>query len=156
MPNWCEGYLRVRGPVNNIRKFFENAFEIVTNESRDINDLISLMPYDNEFEVYVEDIVWLKHTRRGFVEACNTYVHPNNDGVGCAVISYKQAWAADAEQLLEVAKEFEVDLRFFGGEQGMCFTQTIEIVDGEITVNEAKEYSGDSWDWESPVPKWGG
>lgn len=40
----------------------------------------------------------------------------------------------------------DVDLHIFGFEMGMEYTQEVEIIDGEITINEETTYNDYAWD----------
>ena len=61
-------------------------------------------------------------------------------------LPFKQAWAIRANDLLNVCKEFNVDMKIQGFEMGQQFSQIVEIVDGEILQDEEIEY--DDWDWD--------
>lgn len=52
------------------------------------------------------------------------------------------------------SKKYNVDIKIFVFEQGLQFTQEIEIVEGEITKNETRKY--DDYQWDVPFSKLGG
>lgn len=160
MPNWCEGYLRIRGSINHLEKFFKNAFDLPQGETRTIEELIETHFYKDrrykEFFVEINGDVWFKDSQRGFVEAGSDNVtYSNKTGeLHVIVLRFRQAWGCSPDYFVDISKKYNVDFRFFGGEQGMEFTQEFEIINGELTLDVTTNY--DDWAWESPVPAWGG
>lgn len=82
------------------------------------------------------------------------YIYAYENGICIAPILAKQAWAFVADNFKDLSKEFNVDFRFFGFEQGMEFCQDVEIINGEITKDE--EINFDCWAWDCPMPLMGG
>lgn len=157
MPNWCEGTLKVRGSFENVRNFILNglsepdtAFLIRKPEEPFLkiwNDT------ENCFEAEIRRTCYINGTRRGFIEESYIYMNKDDD-YGILPLNAKFAWAFFPEQLLEICKEFSVDMRITAFERGMQFVQDLEIVNGEITCYKVTEY--DDYSWECPCPLMGG
>lgn len=156
MPNWCEGTLKVRGTIKDLKNFVLNGLIPVTLTgcakkplSFDKEDNVSFCIYSTPNTLYIKD------SRRAFCEP--EYIEAWVDEVNNKTIMtlpFKQAWAIKAVDLLNICKEFNVDIRIQGFERGMQFSQIVEIIDGEIRQDEIIKY--DDWDWECPCPDVGG
>lgn len=144
MPNWIEGTLKLRGKYDDLRKFFDDGIESVgkTYES-------------NYSEVVVHGEPWVKDSRRAFLEDGGyAYWECEPDEKYTVALPIRQAWNFDDDNWKAVSKNYNLDIRLDGFEQGMQFQQTLEIIGGVITKDETVEY--DDWDWECPMPKMGG
>lgn len=156
MPNWCEGTLKVRGTIKDLKNFVLNGLLPVslfgsTKEPLSLDE-------EDETSLYISsvpDTLYIKGTRRAFCEP--DYIEVSSDEPNDKTIltmPFKQAWAILSDNLLEVCKEFNVDMKIQGFERGMRFSQIVEIVDGEICQDEEIKY--DDWDWDCPCPDMGG
>ena len=150
MPNWIEGTLKVRGNSENLKNFIENGIEANVGKNE----------YGAEVGYDVPDGAYIIGSRRAFVgEQCYCYIDSSSGKNQTITIPIKQAWSftpnEDAEQRwVNLAKEYSVDLRLQGFECGMEFYQDFAVVNGEITIDEVKQY--EDWDWECPMPRLGG
>lgn len=168
MPNWCEGVLKVRGPIENVNKFLlegvdYNDYQYTShmNEDGTINLEETAIPREavtKEIDgqnVYITctEGLYIKDTRRMFI---------SSDDIDCCrtsptdliFIDVEQAWYIEANDLVKISKKYGVDLRIFATESGMRFCQEIEVLDGEITIDREVPY-GD-FVWEAPDPRIGG
>lgn len=156
MPNWCEGTLKVRGIIKDLKNFVLNGL-LPVNPIGTIKESLSLDGED-ETSLYISsvpDTLYIKGTRRAFCEP--DYIEVSSDEPNDKTIltmPFKQAWAILSDNLLEVCKEFNVDMKIQGFERGMRFSQIVEIVDGEIIQDEEIKY--DEWEWDCPCPDMGG
>lgn len=156
MPNWCEGTLKVRGTIRDLKNFVLNGLIPVDHFGREKETL----SFDGEDETsfYVLSVphtLYIKGTIRAFCEP--DYIDVSSDDSNDKAIltmPFKQAWAILANKLLEVCKEFNLDMKIQGFEKGQKFSQIIEIVDGEICQDEEIKYN--DWYWECPCPDLGG
>lgn len=154
MPNWIEGTLKLRGLQEKIERFFREGLEpsgwafFSDKEPKTIDDFVKYNADLNEFIFTNEPHI--KGTRRAFIQDCNTYT--DEGYIVCVPI--KQAWGFDAEEFSKISKQFDIDIRLYGFEMGMEFCQEIEIIKGEITIDN--EISYDDWMWECPMPLMGG
>lgn len=146
MPNWCEGILKVRGPLENIRRFMEWGIDYGPGE-------LQIADYDDELEFNITSSgeCWIKGSNRHFVTN-DEYMHIYEEGT--LFLHLKAAWNIDANDLLEVCQTYGIDMRVQAFERGMQFSQIVEIIGGKITKNEVIKY--DDWDWECPCPTLGG
>ena len=147
MPNWIEGSLKVRGKTQNLINFIENVI-----------DNFSKLKYNNDIEYSFEKWTYIKNSRRAFINDCVIYINSNKENQ-TIVLPIKQAWsfiASDGEEKrwVALANDYKVDIRLQGFECGLEFYQDFAIVNGEIIIDEVKQY--ENWDWECPMPRLGG
>lgn len=149
MPNWCSGSLKVRGTKENLTKFILEGLQPVgfLGEER---KRLTLNEYG---DICSTETCWIENTRRGFVEKPEVYLSEFEDG-GVATFSARFAWGISAEELQKTCIKYQVDMKIHGFERGMEFNQIIEIVDGEIVMDEEIHF-GD-YEWECICPTLGG
>lgn len=170
MPNWCEGVLKVRGPIENVTKFLLEGIDYNDYQYTphvNVDGTVSLeetaIPREgvtkeiDDQSVYITNPgeLYIKDTRRMFIASdvidSNVIQRGNTSLV---FIDVKQAWYVGAKDLAEISKKYGVDFRIFATESGMEFCQEIEVLDGEITIDREVPY-GDFM-WEAPDPRIGG
>ena len=151
MPNWIEGTLKLRGSAEDLIRFFEEGFENPAAEKTDYSDSIMFL---------VEDFAYIKGSRRAFaLETFEFEIFNDRDQKQIALIPIRQAWSftpyQGAEQRwIDLAKEYNLDVRLQGFERGVEFYQDVEIVNGEMVRNDCITYP--DWDWDCPMPRMGG
>ena len=156
MPNWCEGTLKVRGTLKNLKNFVLNGLEPVDF----IGDAKPPLKVVEETDTYIDircsdSSLCMKGTRRHFCKP--DYIEMYADEPNEIIVwktPFKAAWGIDSDSLLQLCKEFNVDMKIQGFERGMQFSQIIEIVDGMILQDDEITY--DDWDWNCPCPNMGG
>ena len=154
MPNWCEGSLKLRGPKNNIIKFFENSIDLTAQDYRngvDISSVVEIEKEDDYCEINIFDMVYIKPTARAFINPGYVYL---DDDICTVSVSMQQAWGIVPEDFLFIAKEYNIDIRIQAFEKGMEFARDVEIIGGKITKDETIEY--DDYIWDCPMPNMGG
>lgn len=156
MPNWCEGTLKVRGTIGDLKNFVLNGL-IPVSPLGVTKEMLSLDGEDETtfYAFCISDSLYVKGSRRAFCVPCNIDVSVEDPSEKTTMtLPFKQAWAIRANDLLNVCKEFNVDMKIQGFERGQQFSQIVEIVDGEIVHDEEINY--DDWDWDCPCPDMGG
>lgn len=150
MPNWCEGTLKVRGTLENIRRFMEEGINWTPGK-------LVVETGDGElgFSISGTGERWIKGTSRHFImcdeDKCDyMYFYEGYT----LFLHLKAAWYINAEELQTVCQEYGVDMKIEAYERGMQFGQIVEIINGEITRNEDIEYL--DYDWDCPCPTLGG
>ena len=138
MPNWCEGYLKIRGKKKDLKNFIENEIRLVKLNSiisepeyidiKMIDDLGECsFNYKKSFGKYLH----LKNTRRFFVESEEISFYYFEDEVCYLTLEFKQAWGIDVQELLvEHSKNYHIDFNIYASESGMEFEQYITVVEG--------------------------
>lgn len=170
MPNWCEGVLKVRGSMENIKRFlFEgtdyNDYKYIPhlNEKGIISLEETAIPREGvttEIDnngVYITntDELYIKDTRRMFVASDVIDSCVVRRGDTCLIfIDVKQAWGFIADDLARISQKYGVDFRIFATDSGMEFCQEIEVINGEITKDRIIPYT--DFMWEAPDPRIGG
>lgn len=169
MPNWIEGTLKVRGNLENVKRFIIDGLNEYTLESAYRDNPTSkpkeswLEIEDNkeygyyEININSESEPYVEGTKRAFVSSTNCsvlYYESEWKDPAIAVMKVRQAWDFPEEEWTEIAKKYNVDLRLYGIERGMQFCQELEIIKGEVKLSKEKKYK--NWDWECPFPYLGG
>ena len=170
MPNWCEGYLKIRGKKKDLINFIENEIMLIKRENLiSEQELVDIkMQDDGLCECYFKynksynEFLYLKNTRRFFVESEEIAFYyeddeyeDDEDEICHITLWIKQAWDIDIQKLLvEHSKKYFVDFNIFASESGMEFEQYITIVDGKLLKDEVREYD-DFW-FEAVNPNLGG
>ena len=172
MPNWCKGVLKIKGKKKDLLTFLNNGIERY-GYPRDENDEYTKYPLNVETDEWGDVFVnytdkknnsWLyfKDSRRCFIEECiEWYWDTSNvedleeEYIKC--LDIKQAWSLEPDYFKEISQKYNVDFRMTGFECGGCFTQEIEIIKGEITLNKVNEYKEwEQYQWEVYDPRLGG
>lgn len=159
MPNWCEGTLKVRGELEDVKRWVEENLSVYRtkfengkgNLIKDV-DGVEVIDWDDELEINIKGNARIAGTQRHFVQNGTYTALGYEDMVLC--MDFKAAWAIDIEPFAEMSKKYNVDLRVYGCERGMEFCQEIIVERGEITKNDVIRY--DDYVWECPFPNLGG
>ena len=162
MPNWCEGYLKIRGKKEDIVNFVENEIRLVKTEDifsepeyLEIQLIEDLYEYRFNHKKSFREYLHLKNTRRFFVESEEISFYYYEDEVCYLTLEIKQAWCIDVQELLvEHSKNYHVDFNIYASESGMEFEQYITVVDGKLVRDEEKVY--DDFNFEAINPELGG
>lgn len=161
MPNWIEGTMKLRGKREDILRFFREGLDASSwlgDGSGKLKDQVTDESEDDWIEFNFRNEPHIAGTRRAFITDDHVYME-EDEGIAC--VNVKQAWAFDAERDTKdlenwknISDKFNVDIRLFGIESGMCFTQEIIIVRGRRPIVNERQY--ENWDWECPFPRMGG
>lgn len=143
MPNWCEGALRIRGDAETIVKLCKEYFEGADVGIQGI-----------WLEISTGDWSYIKDSNRAFTKSCDIGWSIPDDKPIVVAIPVVQAWCFDVYYWTKLSKDYGVDIRIHGFEQGMCFESELEVHKGEIVTNETITY--EDYIWESPMPLLGG
>lgn len=149
MPNWCEGTLKVRGTLENVRRFMEEGIDYGPNRH------VNVIEDDDElsFSTSGTGERWIIGTNRHFImcdEDDYMYFYEGHT----LFLHLKAAWNVSAEDLQTVCQEYGVDMKVEAFERGMQFGQLVEVINGEIRRNEVIEYN--YYEWDCPCPTVGG
>lgn len=161
MPNWCEGTLRIRGKMCDLKRFVVEAICSTSFEWGEGGPHTNTAPLEIEehssesncgFSV-TEKVreAWIKGTHRHFIQ--EDYIEAYADSWGSVevlCVRIQAAWGMDAKQLQALCKEYSLDMRVYGFEQAMEFNQDIEIIDGEIIKDEEITFGDYRWDCVCP------
>ena len=172
MPNWCEGSLKLRSKnreniINFIKESFIDCYygvdiTAIIQQTGIETGAVKIDICDDDPDVSITlDVnkshwIWLKDCGRSFIE---TDKHMDYDIIFrynnyiCS-FDFKTAWSINPDDWIDISRKYNIDIRLYGIERGMEFTQEVEIIDGNLIYNNVKEYS--DWDWECPFPKMGG
>lgn len=156
MPNWIEGTMKLRGKKENIMRFLDT--EIVTNSAGgNISDYVDRNIGDGFVEYEFKNDPYVNGTRRMFVK--DSYIYLDNDDE-FVCLDIRQAWSfsprgdEDLRLLADFATKYNIDIKMFGIESGMCFTQEVIALRNERAISNVKRY--EDWNWDCPFPRMGG
>lgn len=149
MPNWCVGTLKVRGEKSNLERFVFEGLKPVGF----LGDLKEPLNRDKWGDIHTKESCWIEGTRRGFVRGLELYLSEIEDD-GIIALDAEFAWCIDVEGLQKACQKYNVDMRMYAFEQGMQFNQEVEIINGEITIDD--EITFDDYKWECICPDLGG
>lgn len=150
MPNWAEGTLKLRGRRENIKSALKEMFigsDVTISEEMDDQALILTLTSINSY-------FYINNTKRAFIDKNKIEVLLEEDFEIIEIDDFKQAWRVIPKNYQEFSKKYNVDIKIFVFEQGLQFTQEIEIVDGQITKNGTRKY--DDYQWDVPFSRLGG
>lgn len=160
MPNWIEGTMKLRGKREDIYRFFKGGLDPSSwaGETNKIEEQVLDFSGEGYLSFGFKDEPHIKGTRRAFITDCDVYME-GKEGIAC--VDVKQAWAFDAgrdskdlDNWKAISDKYNIDIRLFGIEMGMQFTQEIIILRGRRPIVNEKQY--EDWDWECPFPNMGG
>jgi len=171
MPNWIEGTLKIRGNLSDIKRFFDEGLDASSyfgeahQSDIDKQRVFTGNIEEGWIEYTFSDEPHVKGTRRMFITDDYVFADTEDDDLLVCCVDIKQAWSfisndTDEQKLIEIADEYNVDLRLFGIECGMQFCEEIIVCHGDngdkgkIVLNKEIQYK--DWMWECPFPRMGG
>lgn len=156
MPNWCCGTLKVRGMKENVINFLTKgliAVDYIGNDVKESKFYIDEYEDINYIPSKSLSCFWIEGTRRGFVYPkeyyFNYYNKEKNEVIVC--LDTKFAWTIHVEQLLEISKKYDIDLKIYAFEGGMEFNLDIEVSKGKVIKSEVIEFDNYAWECTNPM-----
>ena len=159
MPNWCSGWMKIRGKKQDILDFFKNEVAILTYEknfSRKASEAVFEESYDEyTIKTLKNQECYLRNSRRFFFEDKKITFEDYHLELCYINLEIKQAWAIVINELLiNHSKKYNLDFNIYASECGMQFEQYITIVDGKVIRDDVIEY--DDFGFEAINPSLGG
>ena len=146
MPNWCEGVLKIRGEKNKLLEFLTKGLSPLSGTAEK-----SPLEVDEYGYIKLSDENYINETTRGFVYADDELWINDEVEKPVVCLNAKFAWAVRANELLEICKQYNVDMKIYAFECGMRFNQDIEIVDEKIVRNERIKFKDYEWECINPI-----
>ena len=159
MPNWCSGWMKIRGKKQDILDFFKNEVAIFTYE-KVFNRTTSDAVFENDEYKYslkkLKNQEWyLRNSYRFFFEDKEIYFEDDEQEIFYLNLEIKQAWCIDVNELLiSHSKKYNIDFNIYASECGMEFEQYVTIVDGKVIRDDVIKY--DDFEFEAINPSLGG
>lgn len=161
MPNWCSGFMKIRGRKQDILDFFKNEVAIFTYEkffSRTTSEAV----FENDEYKFAYSLKkaknqewYLRNSYRFFFEDKEIYFEDDEQEIFYLNLEIKQAWCIDVNELLiSHSKKYNLDFNIYASECGMEFEQYITIIDGKVIRDDVIEY--DDFEFEAINPSLGG
>ena len=159
MPNWIKGTMKLRGKREDITRFFREGLEPSNWPKPEDRENQVVENGDDEYlDFSFRNEPHIVGTRRAFITDSGVEME-KDEGIVC--VDIKQAWSfnatgdsSDLKKWKSISDEFNLDIRLFGIECGIEFTQEIIIVRGKEVIDNVKQY--ENWEWECPFPNMGG
>lgn len=149
MANFATGTIKLRGRAENIKSalkyMFEAAGDVTIEEDTD-GELIIFTSSNSYF--------YINGTKRAFIDGEIFEIHLDDDFLIIELNNFTQAWRAIPEDYTKISEKFNIDIKIFTFEQGMQFTQEIEISKGKILKDIVRKYN--NYKWEVPFSNFGG
>lgn len=154
MPNWCVGTLKVRGKIEDIKKWIEEGvicYDLFCNET----EAQPKIGYEfGDFVVKIPEGGHVAGSHRNFISG-EDYVCSGEDRVyGTLCFDIRAAWGFEPETYEELSKKHNLDFKLHGFEQGMEFEQILEVINGKVTID--KEIHYEDYKWDAYDPRLGG
>lgn len=152
MPNWCEGWVKFRGPKENLMKFIESEFD-------------GAHPvFDEHFNEIIPNVLgrdtFLNSLRRAYVSSddladSNGGICLCEDNNGLFITKINHAWSVEGQGYPKLAKKYGLDIRGKCYECGMNFAEEFEYKSNgdEVLYNV---YKFEDYIWECECPTLGG
>lgn len=159
MPNWCSGWMKIRGKKQDILDFFKNEVAIFTYENT-FNRTTSEAVFEENYDEYTIKILknqecYLRNSRRFFFEDKKITFEDYHLKLCYINLEIKQAWVIDINELLiSHSKKYNLDFNIYASERGMEFEQYNTIVDGKVIRDDTIKY--DDFEFEAINPSLGG
>ena len=161
MPNWCSGWMKIRGKKQDILDFFKNEVAIWTYE-KVFNRTTSEAVFKNDEYEFAYSLKkeknqewYLRNSSRFFFEDKEIDFEDFEQEIFYLNLEIKQAWCIDVNELLiSHSKKYNLDFNIYASERGMEFEQYITIVDGKVIRDDVIKY--DDFEFEAINPSLGG
>lgn len=116
-----------------------------------INEFEELIIINKDLENNINTL-YIKETVRNFIKLTSEeiYIYGNDKDEQLVCVDYKSAWGIDADELVGISKEYNIDFKIYAFERGMEFNQDIEIIKGEIIKDNKIEFVNYIWDCINP------
>lgn len=174
MPNWAEGYLRLKGKKADILNFISNETTYVGHRTGGF-DLVekpmNLGNVQNREEIYIPvsnqvfgDVygntvcataLYINGTSRNFIgEDVYLYFDDAKEIHTVVLDRFRAAWQLDYEPYVMFSKKYNIEIKIDVYESGLGFSQHMHAANGELVFRDERHY--DDWEWECPCPNFGG
>lgn len=154
MSDWCKGFLKIRGAKEDIKNFCLNGLEVPKHKIfkkriEDIIKFISIKFTNDSCSEYINVLekCHIKETLSGFINQCESFFY-EDDLPTIIRLNAAFEWNVDEEELLKIAKKYNLDLRFHGFQETEQFEVILEISNGYILEYKTIDYTTQNdWQW---------
>lgn len=164
MANWVEGTFRARGSKDNIKRFIMEGLNAASYLGKEKIKKELYYEDDDSLEFRIErtdidedvETLHIAGTNRNFLEIQgHIESYKNEKGDFYIAESFRCAWSIDTDDIVEIAKKYEIDIRVNGYERGMEFEKLLEVSrNGTVKCESFIQYA--DYVWECPSPLLGG
>lgn len=159
MANFCQGILKIRGDKKDICNFIENNLTYYPNPNNLNVQLYFKETFENDYEIDYElhwevRYVHLNNSKRHFIKDNQIIVHNEDDKYWITCVTLTACWDIDIDYLVDISKDYNIDLKIYAFEKGMEFNRDIEVHKGKIIKNKYINFK--NYTWECICPTIGG
>ena len=149
MPNWCEGYLKIRGEREDLINFIENEILLMTYIDADNieGENIKLEFYDFEYffgyDKSERKYLYLKNSQRFFIEdeSIRFQYDERENAPHYLLLHVRRAGSVINEKMLvEDSKKYHLDFNVYAVERNMEFEEFLTVIDGKLAKSETRCY----------------
>lgn len=147
MANWCEGYVKFRGKIEDLKYFIAKEFE-QSDPCITYNELSPCMK---------ERLTFIKSLARTYADvediaSANYEVFCDDDGIAIFTIKLHHAWYVQRQGYSELAKKYRLDIRGKCYECGCEFTEEFEFDNtGKEILYAVQKFNDYFWECECPT-----
>ncbi|MFS9235452.1 hypothetical protein [Streptococcus sanguinis] len=148
MPNFAEGTFKIRGKKENIASALKEmlASDTVTISEENDGEELTFTTTNSYF--------YINGTKRAFFDKDLIEILFEEDFEVIEIDNFIQAWGVIPGDYLDFSKKHGVDIKIFAFEQGLEYSQEVEIINGVIVTNIKRKYV--DYQWDVPFSKLGG
>lgn len=130
MPNWCEGTLKIRGTRDDLEKFVLEGLKPISQSD---------LSMDEYGRVVSDKRCWIEGTTKGYVDSVNVYFPDLTDDDEMYVVFFESRFASaiKPEELLEISKKYDVDIRIYGHVK-YCVETNNYLFNGHRSISNIK------------------
>lgn len=163
MPNWSEGYLKIRGKREDLIKFIENEILLMTYIDTDNieEQNIELKFYDFEYlfgyEKSEKQYLYLKNSQRFFIEdeSIRFQYDERDNAPHYLLLHVRRAGSVINEKMLvKDSEKYHLDFNVYAVERNMEFEEFLTVIDGKLAKSETRCYK--DFSFEAINPELGG
>lgn len=154
MPNWSEGVLRVHGKNKDLINFMKNGIkEIIFIDRQVLKKEPEVEVTDYEVYLHSNKDLYIEGSYRMFSEDTEIFLYWNGEPEEENTLAFniKQAWAVLGGNLQTLSQKYKIDFRITAYENGMEFSQEIEVINGKITKDIERKFDDYLWECENPL-----
>lgn len=155
MANFCQGILKIRGEKQDICNFIENNLTFYPDPSNLTNKMYFRKGFESLYEVgyelsYDARYTHLNNSNRHHIKESEIIVYDRDD-YWLACVTLIACWDIDIDYLVEVSKQYNIDLKIYAFEKGMEFNRDIEIHKGKTIKDNTIKFKDYMWECIDPT-----
>lgn len=153
MAKWCVGTLKIRGKKDNVANFMLNNFKIV---EEDFSSKNYFEKHDLDKTIHIKDTIYIDgldaQLKNG--QLIDFWFYNSQEDIKVLHLEVEFRYDIVADDLLKLAKKYNLDFKIYAFECGFEFNRDVEIVNNQIIKDEKIKFN--DYEWECICPTLGG